>query len=547
MKDTLQIVNDKPADVCPYLGTSNPNRERVAVLAFHGMGQQNCYETLDLVATSLCREACRNEHMGWRVAENPRARVSRVGEQRLGRVELLLSNGIAEREVHIYEAYWAPLTQGHICVSEILAFLFHSGLNGMRHWAAEKGRFTWRVFTNNRKEGRVQNQQVTWWAPLLIAVLIALLVGFLSLTALVLTIAATWVLHVAGAPDVLCHGIGATVTLLGLVALAVIAILLLSGSLALSPTLFSWLGDHYRQIGLILYAGGSVLMCWIGISDEKFLERRFDELRTWVGYILAAYGGIISVAASPFVIWIWTKVRYFLVQFIGDVAIYVSADRLNRFWMVREEIRALCCRITSAIYDEKDEAGRPAYDGVIVLGHSLGSVVGYHALNAALIGDAISEGAGQVAERTRLFLTFGSPLDKVTYLFRVQAHGIQHTDSDTRKEIRRDANLDLDSTFREAVDSAFAPLASCAETRKVISWVNVWAKADHISDSLKYFDAVDEQPGDPPRVDNRKETEASWNPINAHTGYWTQPQVSAAVFEAITAASPQRVRNAGAA
>jgi len=543
---TLQIEN-RPAELCSSSASSSPNKQRIAVLAFHGMGQQICYETLDLVATSLCRQARQNEDLGWRVTENPTARVSRVGEQRLGRAEIHFTNGVEEREVHIYEAYWAPLTQGQIRLAEILAFLFHSGLQGMKHWAAEKGCFKWRVFTDKRKDGRrVQEKQITWSAPLVIACLIALLVAALSIVALVLTIAVAWVLHVADAPDALCHGIGAGVTLLGIVVLAVISALLLIGFLALKPALFSWFGKYYRQIGFVFYAGASVLLCWISISDEKFLQFQFGALRSWVGHILKAYGGVICVAASPIIIWIWAKLRYFLVQFVGDVAIYVSADRVNRFWNVRDRIRTLCCRITSAIYDEKDEDGRPTYDGVILLGHSLGSVVGYHALNAALIGDAIRKGAGEVAARTRLFLTFGSPLDKVTYLFRVQATKVQRNEADNSKKRLREANIDPGETFREAVDTAFAPLASCTATRKLISWVNVYAKWDLISNFLEYFDPVDEEPGDPPRVHNLEETQAGCNPIDAHTGYWIQPQVSSAVFKAVIEPARQQVGSANA-
>jgi hypothetical protein len=192
-----------------------------------------------------------------------------------------------------------------------------------------------------------------------------------------------------------------------------------------------------------------------------------------------------------------------------------------------------------------DKDKRPAYDEIIVLGHSLGSVVAYHALNAVLVTDALRPPTQplRAAERTSLFLTFGSPLDKITYLFRAQAakpheapRKARRPDEDRRTGPVLAVAVPGDSTFRDALDGAFAPLASCSATRWQIPWTNIWAPGDIISGALNYFDPAENKrrPNDPPRVNNEKEDNASrWKPIAAHTRYWMQPKFAAAIFAAI--------------
>jgi len=60
---------------------------------------------------------------------------------------------------------------------------------------------------------------------------------------------------------------------------------------------------------------------------------------------------------------------------------------------------------------------------VVWVGHSLGSVVVYDALNALLTDDALAKDDNKVRAiaRTRLLLTFGSPLDKIAFIFAAQA------------------------------------------------------------------------------------------------------------------------------
>ena len=98
----------------------------------------------------------------------------------------------------------------------------------------------------------------------------------------------------------------------------------------------------------------------------------------------------------------------------GDVTAYVSAYRLDRFTELRNRIKEVARKTAAAIYEAtRDEKSKVwAYESVAVVAHSLGSVIAYDALNALLVEDTVSAERRDVAMRTRLLLTFGSPLEK---------------------------------------------------------------------------------------------------------------------------------------
>ncbi len=66
------------------------------------------------------------------------------------------------------------------------------------------------------------------------------------------------------------------------------------------------------------------------------------------------------------------------------------------------------------------------YHHVVVVGHSLGSVVAYDLLNRLILDDNIVAYAGvgtsrAAAHRTPLLLTYGSPLQKLAFFSTVSA------------------------------------------------------------------------------------------------------------------------------
>jgi hypothetical protein len=115
----------------------------VAAFVVHGMGQQIPFETLDLVSEGLRREDARRRGVPVSSLPAPGAASVALGgaDERLARAELRLvtSSGV-EREVHVYEAYWAPSTEGQVGLKDVIAFLLRGAWNGAMN-AARKGGF----------------------------------------------------------------------------------------------------------------------------------------------------------------------------------------------------------------------------------------------------------------------------------------------------------------------------------------------------------------------------------------------------------------------
>ena len=87
----------------------------------HGMGQQVPFTTLDAVFERLrLREPF--------ASARPEAETVRLGGQQMQRLVLRLP--ALEREIHFYEGYWAPLTEGEVTLRDIVRFLLRAGVNG---------------------------------------------------------------------------------------------------------------------------------------------------------------------------------------------------------------------------------------------------------------------------------------------------------------------------------------------------------------------------------------------------------------------------------
>ena len=129
----LKAEPEPPAKAAP---TPRPSAEprRRAVLVAHGMGQQQPFDTLVSVAEGLLAQA---EHH----ALPPQAVRVQLGSEQLARLELALphSAGGPLEEVHLYEAYWAPLTEGRVTLRDVMGFLLSAGWKGFRNAQREDG------------------------------------------------------------------------------------------------------------------------------------------------------------------------------------------------------------------------------------------------------------------------------------------------------------------------------------------------------------------------------------------------------------------------
>jgi pimeloyl-ACP methyl ester carboxylesterase len=236
---------------------------------------------------------------------------------------------------------------------------------------------------------------------------------------------------------------------------------------------------------------------------------RITVKQTW----FAAWRMLSSVGS-----WVWrTKawlvivaigffLRYFIVEYVGDVAAYISPYKDSKFDEIRHTIQQIGLNVGKTIYGFGTATPNvPYYKQVVIVGHSLGSVLAYDTLNALLnLDNVLAPGDRRdVADRTRALITMGSPLDKTAFLFRMQARSNQNW-------------------IREAMAAAVQPLIVSYPDyrRKTFDWVNIWSPMDIISGELNYYDDPALRPNVAPCVQNHIDRQDRWWPIIAHVKYF---------------------------
>ena len=428
------------------------NASPIALLVCHGMGQQVRYETISAVA-----EAIRNEADQQGCVTHPvKVRLCEVNDDFLARAELNWSKDGEEHEIHIYEAYWAPLTEGKVTYWDTVKFLVRAAWNGL-WWSKPLMRTSFKRWmfggAYDMPIGRA-----TWIGLLIALVFVIAQIGAIAYVGLAL--AQQWKLAFAQPlPQVsgFWHWIAA----------------LWQWLLALVPGI-----DFVRQ-------GHSWF--WVAL---------------WIGL----------VAETLFV-------RYFLIEFAGDVAAYISPYKDSKFDDLRHQIRKIGLNVGKAIYGFGErQATIPDYPHVVVVGHSLGSVVAYDTLNSLIVADQICAAHQQrsVMHRTRALVTFGSPLDKTAFMFRMQANSQQ-------------------AWTREKLAAAVQPLVvSYSHYRpKWFEWVNIWSPMDIISGSLQYYDRPDVPEDHQQHVHNMRDSGA-WVPFYAHVQYWSKKTLRQQLYRLVS-------------
>jgi hypothetical protein len=198
-------------------------------------------------------------------------------------------------------------------------------------------------------------------------------------------------------------------------------------------------------------------------------------------------------------------VRYFIIEYVGDVAAYVSPYKDSKFDEIRREIQNVGLGVGKTIYGFGSLAPTvPHYPKILVVGHSLGSVLAYDTLNALINLDNVSapKDRRSVVKRTRALITFGSPLDKTAFIFRMQARSDQ-------------------DWIREQLAASVQPLiVSYSDYRpQSFDWINIWSKMDIRSGELNYYDDPSLPANLAPCVQNKPDPEAR-TPLIAHVEYW---------------------------
>jgi hypothetical protein len=540
-------------------------KKPVAVFVCHGMGQQAHFETIESVANALLREQGRREAgepsksvTRRLMARPPRAdetsapAIVELGGHRVVMGRVKLKRGGIEREVHIYEGYWAPLTEGRIGVWQVFAFLLSAARLGIWNCLRNRG-FVRFMFYKKETFGGYHLAGLALLA-ILVYVIVLLLAGPVMLAnAFTLVSVISLLFGKAGGAWVADPLISAgtwyvtwiETFLIGLGAAVVVLPKFYSWLLRKAQILraFAWMLRWLCFVLAIVSLVGAGLVAWCAVSSfshyaiqnatglkpagleliqpwkvlpgfvwfHGLLASALRFVDGWVG-MPDAYLRIASVWAVALLFGYF--VRWFLIEFAGDVAIYTSSYKVSAFLEIRSKICQTVFDAARAVYQARDgdlKTGPFWYDDIFVVGHSLGSVIAYDTLNELIAEDLLSATPVKVAARTRFMLTFGSPLDKIAFVFRT--HSSRTHD------------------FREKAAEAVQPLIREYRFRPD-RWVNLWSPMDIISGRLKYYDEIDPGEGAGQRVENLWDREA-WVPFAAHTEYWQNRLLAQTLYEAV--------------
>ena len=416
-----------------------------AVLVCHGMGEQVRYETISTVA-----QAIRSEAFATGGIVNPiEVHLSREQGDFLARAELTWTDSAHEKhEVHVYEAYWAPLTEGRVSYLDTLIFLFEAAWSGFTHSKLFRESTFDRWMFDGRKTmlvgSRTKVDMLCVFAVLLAQVIIVAYV-FLTLAEQYRKVVSQ---------SLPCPGAGCLGNLL------------------------RWAGPFFPNYDVLFHPGNFAKSWWFA----------FGYLIIWVLIIAEALAA-----------------RYFIVEYVGDVAAYICPYKDSKFDDIRHQIQGVGLNVGKVIYGfGSPQPNVPYYRKIVVVGHSLGSVLAYDTLNALINLDNVSVPPDQrnVVGRTRALITLGSPLDKTAFIFRMQAKNDQ-------------------DWIREQLAASVQPLVVSYPLYRPggFDWVNIWTKMDIISGELNYYDDPALTPNVPPCVQNMTDREANM-PLIAHVQYF---------------------------
>jgi hypothetical protein len=579
MSDQLSVAGPSVYDVYTdqQLTAGKPpvNDEALAVVVVHGMGQQSKFDTLNQVADAL------TETFGAGLTKRT-ARNVKIGAERLSRMELNI-DGIGP-EVHVYEAYWAPITEGNVVLRDVMSFLYGGALNGLKCVR----QFPPMVFGEYRPLG-FRHWRTLFSLSFTLAVILSLVAintGIAGFEALVATgtkpkwltsvlvedltsvvlmllfamVAFGAVLYAAKSQKTACaysrtstpfvskiafiymfltglavmlsgivfaeavhhhrHGDGGAVfgslmtwgTIFLILAAAGInalaAVLLLRGA-ARRTTKLKLLVENVVLVGVLLVLAYAVVnLVAFRASNHHWPKPELTALpsmfaRVWipavpadslifvaVGFVAERWVGI-WVALAAISAWI----RKFLIQYLGDVAVYVAPKTLDRFNQMREAIKTCVGTVVDTVYRARSNAGDEfLYGRVLVIGHSLGSVAAYDAVNRMVNYDGYVNRNLQANTRTARLITFGSPLNKLAFLF---------ASSSTQRG----------AEGRAALASTVQPLIADEDTT-VIPWTNIHSVLDIISGPVDFY-AMPRSRNDQDLPDYE-----ALVPLAAHTEYW---------------------------
>jgi hypothetical protein len=541
-----------------------PSRKHIGILVIHGMGNENPYGPLDQFARGLYWHYRKN---GAQASSNPPYQMQTEWRQRDSDDPAHLQSSWTQAQIRfqrspgadatlpesitIAEYYWSPATKGKIKDLAVLTWLIRIALEPFRYLnenlqvmsqAAKAGRSSDTVGDERKAGASILIREISRLAliyPLLLLSFIAV---------------AAFLHHLPDLASLLIkipsHGSELWW------ALTIVARLLIFGSLAgYLLSWVRWLMRPYRNSSSARYSGAQVsaavamvitlllVPAWkahalampCGLTHgPHFTESWFHFLGQWIAQLLLLKQPYVPFALPLAELALAAAIRLFLIDFMGDVAIYTNLNERTGYFNIRAQILQECGHALTTLYTDLDnrvgtlnrqaETDTPATFELVIAAHSLGTVIAYDTINdhfnrarigAPAAGPEQPPLAMDVCSHLRGLLTFGSPLNKVYYFFR---------DRSAPEALLRSQIVDCLHGFRLLVPDAELPGApldpvpepqTLAALEQHFQWINVWAPMDPFCGKLFFYDL-------PEAMQLRR---WYWVPILAHLTYWRDPQM----------------------
>ena len=365
---------------------------------------------------------------GQRLRATPRVVPGAAGIEPCLRLEGRAGEGLAGFvSVDVHEFAWQRLVAGRASPVAVLQWLLQTGLAPLhvrRSWRllAVAGASPARVVI---RHGWIASAVLLLWLTLLLA----LVLSSLQLIALLPRLAQV-VMSAAGSWSGLVL-LGLAVTLIAAalalsMGLALVVDAIEEGALRRARLPGGWAGGYAGArrawlpaalVGVALTGGSAAFASWAVLGAWR-------ELLAALAPLVATPALLTGAAAAGLLGWSWGVAR----SYLGDIALYVKGPADSPFARTRARMQtALVAQLRALIAADRAEP----YDAVLVVGHSLGSVLALDALDILAAQEA-AEGDARAArdarserrrdseelQRLRALFTFGSPLDKVAYFFR---------------------------------------------------------------------------------------------------------------------------------
>jgi hypothetical protein len=431
---------------------------RHAAILIHGIGQERHYEITDDFVQGLALGA------KVRSVERIFPRARRDDTNVVTHATRVAFEDSAKPTLDVFEVYWAPLTKGHTTLNMLSWLLLNTFIPGrMVRALSAKNRFV-----------------LSYTLSMLGAVAMALAFIYVWLVSTATRLApALAVGGFAQLPD-LARTI-ASVSWWRILLTALGTYLAFQAAYRVGELYKDWRGP--RVLGatrraerretivdaLLLLACGAGYWMFRRLADTPF----YDFALAYVAYQLVAL-----------------SLRNYFLNYAGDIQVYVTRDESSNRYAARAAVLSQAIQTLGAVLESQENYAR-----VVLLGHSLGSVVGL---------DAIRELAARVNSRQlqqgdfdklAAFVTFGSPLEKTLFFF---GRGAPRDDGGT-------------SHFRDHIQAALKTGAGRLE------WYNAWYFRDIVADPLTSYGGVQDWPLPPLR--NKSSLYLRW----VHSDYLRDP------------------------